>query len=261
MRRLPHLNGIRAFEAAARTGSFAAAAAELNISPAAISRMARLFEKRLVVALFEREANRFTLTVAGRAYHIGLVPILDALAQLTDQVQPASRVLTIGVGPTFANRWLIPRLSAFRPLAPDIEVRLTTGGTAAPFADNWSCGIKLGDGHWPGLVAELLFGADLIPGCAPPLARRPKKPGDLHSGVLLRVAHARADRPLWLKAVGVNNVSAKGPMFEYYGQALQRRVTDSASRSAFVPTLTTTSRRAGSLCRSNCPCRKAATGI
>ncbi len=91
MRRLPHLNGIRAFEAAARTGSFAAAAAELNISPAAISRMVRLFEERLGVALFEREANRFTLTAAGRAYHIGLVPILDALAQLTDQVQ-AGRV-------------------------------------------------------------------------------------------------------------------------------------------------------------------------
>src|SRR6476620_7510523 len=100
MRRLPHLNGIRAFEAAARTGSFAAAAAELNISPAAISRMVRLFEERLGVALFERKANRFTLTAAGRAYHIGLVPSLDALAQLTDQVQPASRVLTIGVGPT-----------------------------------------------------------------------------------------------------------------------------------------------------------------
>ena len=57
--------------------------------------------------------------------------------------------------------------------------------------------------------------------CAPRLARRLKKPGDLDSGALLRVAHARADWPLWLKAVGVNNVSAKGPMFEYYGQALQ----------------------------------------
>ncbi len=223
MRQLPHLNGIRAFEAAARVGSFAAAAAELNVSPAAISRMVRLFEERLGVPLFEREANRLTLTAAGRAYQIGLAPILDALTQLTEQVkaQPASRVLTIGVGPTFAIRWLIPRLTAFRDVAPDIEVRLTTGGVAAPFADDWTCGIKLGDGQWPGVMAERLFGADLIPVCAPRLTKRLKKPGDLESGILLRVAHARADWPLWLKAAGLATISAKGPVFEYYGQALQ----------------------------------------
>ena len=112
MRRLPHLNGIKAFEAAARCGSFAAAAAEMNISPAAVSRMVRVLEGRLGVALFERSPNRLTLTAHGRTYQVGLSPIFDALAQLTDQVQAqaGSRILTIGVGPTFAIRWLIPRL-------------------------------------------------------------------------------------------------------------------------------------------------------
>lgn len=223
MRRLPHLNGIRAFEAAARSGSFAAASAELNVTPAAVSRMVRLFEERLGVGLFERRANRLALTAAGRAYQVGLAPILGALVQLTDQVKlrSANRVLTIGVGPTFAIRWLIPRLAAFREVAPDIEVRITTGGAAAPFADDWTCGIKLGDGNWPGLIAERLFGADLVPVCTPRLAKRLKKSQDLKHLALLRVAHARGDWPLWLRAAGIGGIAARGPMFEYYGQALQ----------------------------------------
>ena len=116
MRRLLFLNGIKAFEAAARSGSFAAAGAELNVSAAAVSRMVHLLEQRLGVALFERKANRLLMTSAGRAYQSGLTPIFDALASLTAQVTAPSsvRVLTIGVGPTFAMRWLIPRLADFR---------------------------------------------------------------------------------------------------------------------------------------------------
>ncbi len=181
MRRLLFLNGIKAFEAAARSGSFAAAGAELNVSPAAISRMVHLLEERLGVALFERKANRLALTSAGRAYQSGLTPIFDALASLTAQVTaPASlRVLTIGVGPTFAMRWLIPRLADFRKEEPAIDVRITAGGVAAPFGDDWSCGIKLGDGDWPGLVAEPLFAADLLPVCTPKFANALKRPADL----------------------------------------------------------------------------------
>lgn len=74
MRRLPHLNGVKAFEAAARCGSFAAAAAEMNVSSAAISRMVRVLEGRLGVALFQRRANRLTLTAHGRTYQVGLSP-------------------------------------------------------------------------------------------------------------------------------------------------------------------------------------------
>ena len=226
MRRLPHLNGVKAFEAAARCGSFAGAAAEMNVSPAAVSRLVRLLEGRLGVHLFERGANRLTLTPQGRMYQIGLSPLLDALAQLTEQVraQDATRVLTIGVGPTFAVRWLIPRLESFRRTAPDIDVRITTGGAAAPFADDWTCGIKLGDGKWPGLVAERLFDADLTPVCAPRLSQRLRSPRSLKPQSLLRVAHAREDWPLWFKAAGLTGIRAAGPMFEFYGQALQAAV-------------------------------------
>src|SRR4029078_7119565 len=116
VRRLLFLNGIKAFEAAARSGSFAAAGAELNVSAAAVSRMVHLLEERLGVALFERKANRLVMTLAGRAYERGRAPLFGAGASLPAQVTPPSSVgvLPIGVGHTFAMRWLIPRLSEFR---------------------------------------------------------------------------------------------------------------------------------------------------
>jgi len=156
MRKLPFLNGIKAFEAAARNGGFAKAAEELHVSPAAISRMVHLLEQRLGVLLFERKANGLTLTAAGRVYQSGLTQLFDALANLTAQVTAvAGRTLTIGVGPTFAARWLIPRLASFQKQQPDLEVRIATGGATVPFNDEWTCGIRLGDGAWPGMPTRL----------------------------------------------------------------------------------------------------------
>ena len=223
MRKLPYLNGIKAFEATARTGSFTKAADELNVTPAAISRMVHLLEERLGLALFERKANRLSATPAGRTYQSGLTILFDQLASLTDQVTTSagSRVLTVGVGPTFAIRWLIPRLADFQKTDPDIEVRFATGGAAAPFNDDWTCGIRLGDGDWPGLVAERLFAADLVPVCAPAMARRLTAPDDLKRATLLRVTHAAEDWPRWFKGAGIARIPVKGPAFDYYGQALQ----------------------------------------
>ncbi|MCB1512475.1 MAG: LysR family transcriptional regulator, partial [Hyphomicrobiaceae bacterium] len=223
MRDIPYLNGIKAFEAAARHGSFAKAAEELHVTPAAVSRMVRLLEGRLGVALFERTANRLRPTPAGSTYQVGLTPIFDALALLTEQIRASGtqRVLTVGVGPTFAIRWLIPRLASFYLAAPGIDVRITTGGAAAPFAASWTCGIKLGDGRWPGLSAEPLFDANLVPVCAPALAPSLREPKDLKRATLLRVAHAPGDWPEWCAAAGIRNISASGPQFEFYGQALQ----------------------------------------
>lgn len=219
----PYLNGIKAFEAAARTGGFTAAAQELNVSPAAISRMVRLLEDRLGLPLFERRPNGLSLTASGRAYQSGLTPIFAALTQLTEQIAGlgGARVLTVGVGPTFAIRWLIPRLAAFRQEAPEIDVRITTGGAAAPFADGWTCGIRLGCAPFPGLAADPLFAADLIPVSSPGLAARLTRPEDLAEATLLRVAHAPGDWPSWLAAAGLGGLEAHGPVFEFYGQALQ----------------------------------------
>jgi DNA-binding transcriptional LysR family regulator len=167
------------FEAAARGESFAKAADELNVTPAAVSRMVQLLEQRLDVPLFERKPNRLTLTAAGRAYQAGLTQLFDQLANLTAQVtaMAGSRVLTIGVGPTFATRWLIPRLADFQKTAPDVEVRFATGGATVPYNDEWTCGIRLGDGDWPDFAVEPLFSADLRPVCAPAMAKRLKDAG------------------------------------------------------------------------------------
>ncbi len=219
----PFLNGIRAFEAAARAGSFAGAAEELHVSPAAISRLVKLLEERMGVALFTRHANRLALTEAGRHYRNGLVPLLDGIARLTAEAaeRGGGRVLTVGVGPTFAIRWLIPRLPDWQRRHPGIEVRITTGGAAAPFAEGWTCGIRLGDGAWPGLVATPLFAAELMPVCRPDIAAGLAAPAGLVDRCLLRVSHAPEDWPRWLAAAGAEGVAARGPVFDFYGQAQQ----------------------------------------
>jgi LysR family glycine cleavage system transcriptional activator len=202
MRKLPFLNGIRAFEAAARAKGFAKAAAELHVTPAAISRMVQLLEQRIGVPLFERKPNRLALTAAGIAYQAGLTQIFDQLANLTAQVtaMAGSRVLTIGVGPTFATRWLIPRLADFQKKDPDLEVRFVTGGATVPYNDEWTCGIRLGGGDWPDFSADRLFAAELMPVCSPATAKLLKTPTDLRDTTLLRVAHATDDWQRWLKA-------------------------------------------------------------
>jgi LysR family glycine cleavage system transcriptional activator len=222
-RRLPFLNGIKAFEAAARTGSFAKAAEELHVTPAAVSRMVQLLEARLGLPLFERKANRLALTTAGRTYQAGLTPLFDQLTALTAQVIAiaGTRVLTVGVGPTFAVRWLIPRLADFQKRQPEVEVRFVTGGATVPFNDEWTCGIRLGDGQWPDFVVERLFAANLVPVCTQALAKVLRTPEDLRKATLLRVAHADDDWTRWSVAAGIGGLRAAGPEFEYYGQALQ----------------------------------------
>jgi LysR family glycine cleavage system transcriptional activator len=185
--------------------------------------MVHLLEERLGISLFQRTANRLAPTAAGRAYQAGLSQLFDQLANLTAQVttMAGTRALTVGVGPTFATRWFIPRLADFQKAAPEVEVRFATGGATVPFNDEWTCGIRLGDGQWPGFEAERLFAADLTPVCAPGVARHLKTPEDLRQATLLQVAHAPDDWPLWFAAVGLSKLRVKGPAFEYYGQALQ----------------------------------------
>jgi len=227
MRKLPSLNGLRAFEASARLGSFAAAGQELAVTQAAVSRMVRLLEDRLGYALFERHANRLTLTWQGRTLLPGLTSAFDAVATLAAQIGSMSdaRVLTVGVGTSFAMRWLIPRLADFQARHPDIEVRIATGGALHPIRDDWSCGILLGDGIWPRYEAHLLFSADLFPVCAPAIAQALKSPGDLRHQTLLQVVHQPDDWPSWLRGASLKLRPEKhGPRFDSYALALQAAV-------------------------------------
>lgn len=227
MSALPPLNGLRAFEAAARTGSYVAAAAELNVSASAISRLVKLLEQRLGVVLFERLANGLHLTERGAVYLRELTGAFERIATATDRLKGGvSSALLIGAGPTLAMRWLIPRLPAFHAAHPGIDVRLSTAvADADPLKPDWTAGIRMGDGKWPGVSAHFLFTAALFPVCAPALAKRLKKPGDLAKVTLLDVASAPEDWPLWLKVSRASDIDLNhAQQFDYPAFALQAAV-------------------------------------
>lgn len=205
VRRLPSLNGLRAFESAGRHGSFTGAAKELNVTPTAVSRMVRLLEQRLGFGLFRRLANALELTVQGQTLLAGLTDSFDSIARLAEQVAAmrAGPVLTVGVGPTLAMNWLIPRLSGFYQDHPDIEVRMATGGAMRPVRDDWTCTIRRDVAAWPGYVAEELFPSTLVPVCAPALAVDLREPSDLRKATLIVVPHLSDDWPIWCAAAGL----------------------------------------------------------
>ena len=224
MRRLPSLNGLRAFEAAARLGSFTAGAAELCVTQAAVSRSVKLLEGELECRLFGRHANALTLTDKGRLLLPEVTAALDMMATAAHRVADveARKVLTVGVGPTFAMRWLIPRLGRFQALHPDVEIHTTTGGAAAPLRSEWTCSVSLGRDNSPGVASMPLFSPNLSPVCSPRLARRLRAPNDLYQTTLLDVGHAPGDWSSWLaKAHLDENKFNKRLVFEYYAFALQ----------------------------------------
>lgn len=203
-RQLPSLNGLRAFETAARQGSFKAAARELNVTQTAVSHMVRLLEEHLGFALFRRHANRLDLTDQGRAFQPGLTGAFDAIARLTEQVgaMRSGPVLTVGVAPTLALHWLIPRLAGFNRIHPDIEVRIATGGAMLPPRDDWTCSVRRGKGQWLGYSAEELFPSTLALVCAPAIAAGLRDPRDLRAATSIVVAHLRKQWAWWLDAAG-----------------------------------------------------------
>lgn len=223
--RLPPLNGIRAFEAAARTGSYVAAAREMNVSPSAISRLVKLLEARLDAALFVRRANGLTLTPSGAAYLAELTIAFERIAAATARLASAGRqTLVVGAGPTLAMRWLIPRLPQFHAAHGEIDVQISTQiAGAEPMRPGWQAAIRLGDGDWPGLDADFLFTADLFPVCAPGVAGLLKSPDDLAQATLLDAASAKGDWALWLKAAGLaaRVRRARTQTFDYPAFALQ----------------------------------------
>jgi DNA-binding transcriptional LysR family regulator len=200
------LNGLRAFEAAARHGSFTMAAKDLHVTQAAVSQQVRLLEERLGFALFRRHANGLELTDQGRAFQPGLTDAFAAIERLTDQVTAMrpGPVLTVGVAPAFALHWLIPRLADFNRSHPEVEVRMATGGARLPLRDDWTCSVRRGAGTWPGYVAEELFPATLVPVCTPAIAEGLRDPSDLGKATLIVVSHLRAQWTWWFEAVGLS---------------------------------------------------------
>jgi LysR family glycine cleavage system transcriptional activator/LysR family transcriptional regulator of beta-lactamase len=225
VRRLPSLNGLRVFEAAGRSSSFTAAARELNVTQTAVSRMVRLLEERLGFALFRRHANALELTTQGLALLSGLTDSFDSIARLTEQVAAmrAGPVLTVGVPPTLAVNWLIPRLTSFYRSHPDVEVRMATGGATRPVRDDWTCTIRRDNAPWPGYMAEELLPSTLVPVCAPALAAGLRQPSDLQKATLIVVPHLANDWPCWFEAVGLRTPMPRASevVFDHNAMAMQ----------------------------------------
>ena len=204
--RLPPLNTLRLFEAAGRHQSFKAAAEELHLTPSAVSHGIQTLEDWLGVELFLRGNRSLSLTPAGHAYLPRVRDALQALALATESVPgraPGGR-LSVSAAPTFALRWLIPRLPAFQERHPAITVALDTAHRVVEFPrDGIDAGIRLGRGDWPGLAALKLMEEDLVPVAAPALAARIACPADLAAVPLLHVADVSEDWTAWAEAAGL----------------------------------------------------------
>lgn len=214
MSRLPPLNALRAFEAAARHNGFVAASDELHVTRGAISRHIKLLEDHLGTQLFRRHAKGVDLTEAGRAF----LPVLsDAFARIereADRISALNADLRIICPPATSIRWLIPKLDAFRRAHPDIRLRLTTDFYGEVGLDNaeFDIGFSVVD-YLPdraGLSVQPMFPVLLTPACAPgyldslgPMTH----PADLTRAALLHETPKRHDWTNWLQAFGVTDVS------------------------------------------------------
>ncbi len=171
-RRLPPLNGLRAFEAAARRGGFARAAAELGVTPAAVSHQVKGLEEGLGVTLFERHARGLELTPAGAAYAAELTGAFNHLAraQAALRKRELSGTLTVSTLPSLATLWLVPRLADFRTRYPEIDLRLLSETHLTDWETcNVDVAIRYGRGHYPDLKVRRLFGETVSPVCGPSL--------------------------------------------------------------------------------------------
>ncbi len=221
-RRLPLLNQLRAFEAAARAQSFTKAADELFVTHAAVSRHVRELEEWLGTELFVRTGRGVVLTDAGRKYAARLTPIFDAIAEATRDamIEGDSSHLTVAPDGAFASRWLVPRLGRFNTAHPDIELDVSPGEYISDFYKGEDdIAIRYGAGTWPEVEAELLCKAKVFPVCAPELVKDtpPNKPHDLKDYTLLH-ENSRQWWADWLRQAKVKDADMawSGPLFQNY---------------------------------------------
>ncbi|WP_339631230.1 transcriptional regulator GcvA [uncultured Sneathiella sp.] len=218
--RFPPLKALRSFEAAARHLSFSKAAEELFVTPAAVSHQVKALEDWLGVILFKRLNRAVILTNEGQNYVMGVRNGLEIIGAATEKImlQDASGALHVDTLPSFAARWLLPRLSRFREAHPDIDVRLSASDHLTDFnREDVDVVIRYGHGHYPGLrVNKLLTEELMFPVCSPNLleGKHPlRHPNDLKYHTLLH-DDMRIDWQAWLAMAGVTGVDPKkGPSF------------------------------------------------
>lgn len=249
-RSLPPLNAIRAFEATSRHLSATRAAAELHITPAAISHQIKILESYFETKLFKRLNRQLLLTDAGQNYALALQDIFNRLKEETKKITKHQQTsLSITVEPAFAMYWLVPRISKFKKLHPGIDLKIDASYEVVDFKKNQiDLGIRCSQGKHPGLVSTLLFRNELYTVCNPCiLEKQPlNKPNDLKQHVLLHetAAISYPDYPnweIWLKAAGANEVDPAMGLFFETGYLLIQAALDgqgiALERRAFVESL------------------------
>lgn len=214
MRRLPPLNALRAFEAAARHLSFTKAAGELNVTQAAISHQIRALEDWLGMQLFKRQNRALLLTDSGQAYLPALRDAFDLMGSATAKLhqRDQSGALNVSTFTSFAAKWMVPRLGRFTSANPDIEIRLGINDSLVDFgADAIDVGVRYGRGDWKGLHMDLLMTEVVFVVCSPKLLVGPhplKTPEDLRHHTLLH-DDLPEDWGTWLDAAGVDTVKVR----------------------------------------------------
>ncbi len=226
--RLPPLNALRTFEAAARHLSFTKAAEELFVTQAAVSHQIKTLEEHLAVPLFRRLNRHLALTDHGQALLPSVRQAFDALAAGVERVreQCCGGPLSISATPSFAANWLAARLTRFQALHPDVELSLSTTPRLVDFLrENVDCGIRYGLGDWPRLHAVRLLNQELVPVCSPALLEGPKplrEPADLARHTLLHVLDDPDNWRLWLQAAGVKGIDPqRGLKLDSFPLAMQ----------------------------------------
>jgi len=235
-RHLPPLNALRAFEAAGRHLSLTRAAAELHVTPAAVSHQVKGLEEHLGVKLFQRASRGLTLSEEGRVLLPSLSEGFDHLDRAVAQLRELEvrRPLTVSVAPSFGAKWLVPRLERLREAHPELEVRIDANAMIVDLErEGIDVAVRYGPGRYPGLHVVRLMDDEVLPVCSPALIDRGpplETPADLAHHVLIHHEMPPGDRSypdwrMWLLAAGAPDVDhRRGTRFTLASMAVQAAI-------------------------------------
>lgn len=233
MPELPTISCLQAFESVARHGSITRAAIELSLTQSAVSRQIHQLESLLDVSLFERVRQRVVITDAGKLYLNDVSRVMSGLKDATSRIMACggkTNLLNLAVLPTFATRWLMPRLNDFLEKHPGVTINLATRLVPFDFGiEPFDAAIHYGSSHWPGAVAHHLLDEITVPVCSPKLKRegRIKRPADLMRTVLLHQTTRTEAWSEWFQMMSVEGPQAlRGPRFEQFAMITQAAICD-----------------------------------
>lgn len=229
-RRLPPLNSLKSFEAAGRLLSFTRAALELNVTQAAVSHQIKVIEEYLGVTLFIRYPRKLALTEQGKALLPEVIEAFDKVSNAIGAVsqEPASKMVSVRLAPSFAAKWLSPRLKYFWLQYPEVDLCLYHAHPAVDFdREEIDIAVTYGKGDWPGVVADPLLSLDFFPVCSPTFMSNDKPLSDINNlryYTLLHDANYQCWSD-WINLAGIEEInSSKGTIIDDTNVLIQAAV-------------------------------------